>query len=151
MGATSDSGEGGELLAASRRFSSVLTAYAVNPRFGNSSPAASTVRAPFRVTLDVNVDVAQAQTEQQLDRWLRPGRRGIAGTRVSAPDLMRRFQRTVTDPFAEVLQEADSLLLTPQQKVMPMILTPDQIIILPQTTRFLYSSRDRVHIRIFAR
>jgi carboxypeptidase family protein len=183
--------------------------YAVNPRFGNSSPAASTVRAPFRVTLDVNVDVAPAQTEQQIDRWLRPGRRGITGTRVTAPDLMRRFQRTVTDPFAEVLQEADSLLLTPQQtvalqaadvryrahidsawtqlseylasqpdvydvgsafrradaatdeaweytrltvkEVMPTILTPDQIVILPQTTRFLYNSRDRVHLRIFAR
>jgi hypothetical protein len=89
--------------------------YAVNPRFGSTASATNTIRAPFRVTIDVSIDIAPPQAEQQLDRWLRPGRSGRAGTRVDAPDLARRYQRTVPDPYAEVLQETDSLLLTPRQ------------------------------------
>jgi hypothetical protein len=89
--------------------------YAVNPRFGNTSSASSTIRAPFRATIDVSYDVGPSQTEQQLDRWLRPGRSGREGTRVSAADLFRGFQRTVPDPYGEVLQESDSLLITPTQ------------------------------------
>src|SRR5207237_312328 len=50
-------------------------AYTVNPRFGSTSPALNTIRAPFRLTLDVSLDIAPSQNEQQLDRWLRPGRR----------------------------------------------------------------------------
>ena len=89
--------------------------YAVNPRFGATSARTNLIRAPFRVTLDVSLDLGPPQTLQQLDRWLRPGRAGRAGAKLTAADLQRRYQRTVPDPFAEVLQEADSLLLTPSQ------------------------------------
>jgi hypothetical protein len=90
-------------------------AYGVNPRFGATDPTSSTVRAPFRVTLDVNVDIAPPQAMQQLDRWLKPGRKGRPGAKVTAADLVRRYQRTVPDPYIEVLQQSDSLLLTAPQ------------------------------------
>ncbi|HXT14231.1 MAG TPA: carboxypeptidase regulatory-like domain-containing protein [Gemmatimonadaceae bacterium] len=88
--------------------------YSVNPRFGSTSPALGALRAPFRVTLDVQFDLAPPMAKQQLDRWLRPGRAGHEGTRISAADLLRRYQRTVPDPYAELLSQSDSLLLSPE-------------------------------------
>ena len=84
--------------------------YAVNPRFGSTSAANNTIRAPFRLTLDVQVDLAPPQTQQQMERWL-----GGGSGAVSADALAKRFQRTVPDPYSELLQQADSLLLTRQQ------------------------------------
>lgn len=89
--------------------------FALNPRFGATNSSSNVIRAPFRLTVDVSVDIGPSQVEQQFDRWLRPGRAGREGTRVTKQDLTRRFQRTVPDPYAEVLQEVDSLLLTPKQ------------------------------------
>ena len=86
--------------------------YTVNPRFGTSSPSIGTLRAPFRLTLDVQLDLARSMSDQQLDRWLRPGRAGRNGQKLTATDFFRRYQRTVPDPYAELLQQSDSLLLS---------------------------------------
>jgi hypothetical protein len=94
---------------AARRFR-----YEVNPRFGDTRAASTTQRAPFRVTVDVRLDVAPPQTRQQLGRWLRPGRTR-PGARLSATELARRLARNVPDPYAELLAQADSLLLTADQ------------------------------------
>jgi hypothetical protein len=89
--------------------------YTVNPRFGSTRPSSTTLRSPFRLTLDVQVDIARSMPEQQLDRWLRPGRAGRSGTRVTAADFTRRYQRTVPDAYGELLQQTDSLLLSTAQ------------------------------------
>lgn len=89
--------------------------YDVNQRFGNTRASATTLRSPFRVTINVAVDIARSLPDQMLDWWLRPGRAGMPGTRVAASDLVRRLSTTVPDPFAELLQQADSLLLTAAQ------------------------------------
>jgi hypothetical protein len=89
--------------------------YEVNPRFGNTNPRATTFRAPFRVTLDVSIDIGRPPAEQQLDKWLRPGRNGRPGQRLSADELKRRYVRNVPDPYRVLLQETDSLLLTREQ------------------------------------
>src|SRR5207302_1456398 len=86
--------------------------YDVNQRFGSTNPATTTLRAPFRLTLDVSVDIARAIPEQMLDSWLKAGRAGHPGDKIPAADLYRRFARTVPDPYAELLQQSDSLLLT---------------------------------------
>ena len=86
--------------------------YLVNPRFGATSPATSTLRAPFRLTLDVAVDIARPVSEQQLDRWLQPGRSGRPGSKLTAIELTRRYERVVPDPYGELLQQSDSLLLS---------------------------------------
>ncbi len=89
--------------------------YVVNPRFGTTTAARSTVRSPFRLTLDASFALGPSVPEQQLDRWLRPGRGGRPGSRLSSTDLRRRYARTVPDPYDAVLQEDDSLLLTRAQ------------------------------------
>jgi hypothetical protein len=90
--------------------------YEVNPRFGSTSPSSNTIRAPFRITLDVTVDVARPLPDQQLDRWLRPGRGGRPGPKFTVDQLVQRLQKNVPDPYGELLQQADSLLLTEAQR-----------------------------------
>jgi len=89
--------------------------YEVNPRFGRTTPIGASIRAPFRLSLDVSIDLAPPRTQQQLDRWLTPGRAGHAGPKVTKQDLARRLQRNVPDPYAELLQQADALLLSADQ------------------------------------
>ncbi|HVZ78443.1 MAG TPA: carboxypeptidase-like regulatory domain-containing protein [Gemmatimonadaceae bacterium] len=89
--------------------------YLVNPRFGSTRPSANTIRAPFRLTLDVSVDIGRGLPEQQLDKWLKPGRAGRPGHRLTAAELKARYERNVPDPYNGILQESDSLLLTREQ------------------------------------
>lgn len=89
--------------------------YTVNPRFGNTRPSATTLRAPFRLTLDVSVDIGRPIEEQQVDRWLKPGRAGRPGVKADAQDLKRRYDRNVPDLYGQVLQQTDSLLLSREQ------------------------------------
>jgi hypothetical protein len=89
--------------------------YEVNPRFGSTSPSNTTLRAPFRLTLDVTMDVARTLPDQQLDRWLRPGRGGRSTPKLTVDQLTQRLQRNVPDPYGELLQQSDSLLLTAEQ------------------------------------
>jgi hypothetical protein len=90
-------------------------AYDVNPRFGTTDPRLSTIRAPFRVTLNLSVPFGPTFPEQQLDRALRPGRRGIPGPRPDSATLHTRYARNVANPVEAVLRERDSLLLTAAQ------------------------------------
>jgi hypothetical protein len=89
--------------------------YAVNPRFGTSQPGAAWLQAPFRVTLSVRVDLSKPVPEQQLERFLMPGRAGHKGKRLTAEELKIRYSHNLIDPFREVLQLSDSLLLQREQ------------------------------------
>lgn len=86
--------------------------YAVNPRFGDTRPAATAWRVPFVVTLDIAFDLAPPLPEQQLGKWLSPGRRGRPGPRLTLADLMKRYTRNTPDPYGAILKAGDSLLLT---------------------------------------
>jgi hypothetical protein len=88
--------------------------YAVNPRFGSTRPSISTLRAPFRVTLDVSLNVGRPASEQQLVRWVDPGR-SRPGTKLGVVDLKKRYLTSVPNPYPAVLQLADSLLLSRDQ------------------------------------
>ncbi len=89
--------------------------YEVNPRFGNSQPQSSTLRAPFRMTVTASLDLGRSIPAQQLDRWLLPGRAGHPGERIGKDALRRRLERQVPDPYAELLGQSDSLLLSKDQ------------------------------------
>jgi hypothetical protein len=95
--------------ASSRQFR-----YQVNPRFADTRPSVSTVRSPFRVTLDIQRSLGPSAPLQQLNRLLRPGR-SQPGTKLSAEQLVARYRRSVLDPYARILEESDSLLLRPTQ------------------------------------
>ncbi|MGH7651589.1 MAG: carboxypeptidase regulatory-like domain-containing protein [Gemmatimonadaceae bacterium] len=89
--------------------------YQVNPRFGSTRPAQTTLRVPFRVTISASFTLATDIGHQQVDRMLRPGRKGHVGPRLSVDELKQRYSRTINDPYADVLEQSDSLLLTPEQ------------------------------------
>ena len=89
--------------------------YSVNPRFGDTRPAATTLRVPFRITLDVQLDIGRPLAEQQLTKFLAPGRNGRPGPRLVPADLVRRYARNVVDPYQLLIEQSDSLLLTREQ------------------------------------
>jgi hypothetical protein len=71
--------------------------------------------APFRVKVDVRVDLGRSLQVQQLEHYLRPGRGGRPGARPSVDSLVTRYSRSVPDLYAMTLAESDSLLLTAAQ------------------------------------
>ncbi|MEO6778774.1 MAG: hypothetical protein ABI194_04905, partial [Gemmatimonadaceae bacterium] len=89
--------------------------YAINPRFGNTRPSNTLLRAPFRVTLDISLTLGRSLNQQQLNRWIKPGRGGRSGPKLSVKELERRYARNVPDPYKEIMEESDSLLLTRDQ------------------------------------
>ncbi|MEP6621853.1 MAG: carboxypeptidase-like regulatory domain-containing protein [bacterium] len=89
--------------------------YDVNPRFGSTSLAQTTVRVPFRVTLDVSIDIGPATAQQQLERVLNRGRAGHPGGRLTADSIRARFSRNVPNLYTQIIEESDSLLLSREQ------------------------------------
>lgn len=89
--------------------------YEVNPRFGATSTSLNTIRAPFRATIDVALDLASPVQKQLLQRWLGLGRDGRTGNKLTSAELVRRYMRTLPDPYAQIIRQADSLLLSPDQ------------------------------------
>lgn len=96
--------------AATQRFK-----YQVNPRFGETRPRYGLPLDPFRVTLDVKIDLGVSTDQQILDRSLRSGRAGHSGTRRTVGQIRQFYLRALPDPFAAVLAMTDSLLLTADQ------------------------------------
>lgn len=95
---------------ANRRFQ-----YDVNPRFGATDPRLSTIRAPFRVTLELRAPFGAPLPQQQLARSLRDGRRGDSKPRRTAEELRKQYSRNVPNIYASILRERDSLLITSEQ------------------------------------
>jgi hypothetical protein len=86
--------------------------YSVNPRFGDTR--ALGLAAPVRVTVQLSVRMGAPVERQQLQLYLRPGR-GVAGTRMSAEGLQRRYARNVPDVYDRILAMSDSLVLSGEQ------------------------------------
>jgi len=89
--------------------------YEVNPRFGNTRPANSIVRAPFRLELEVSLNVGPPLPLQQLERSMGAGR-NRPGPKLTPNDLKKRYKRNVPDPYAAILEESDSLLISADQE-----------------------------------
>ena len=89
--------------------------YVINPRFGNTQPSNTLLRTPFRVTLDISLEVGRSIGQQQLNHWINPGRAGRKGPKLSVKDLVRRYTRNVPNPYSDILEESDSLLLSRDQ------------------------------------
>ena len=89
--------------------------YDVNPRFGSTSLSQTTVRIPFRVTVDMSFDLGPPYAQQQLARALNRGRAGHPGKRLSADSIRARFSRNVPNLYTDIIEESDSLLLSREQ------------------------------------
>ena len=89
--------------------------YDVNPRFGATDPAFTTRRNPFRLALDVQVDLGPSVSEQQVEQNIRI-RPSLYGTRASADTIKARYVRsTFTNLYTVILRNADSLALSREQ------------------------------------
>lgn len=101
--------------AANQRF-----VYQVNPRFGSSSAATSVIRNPFRITLDVSLDLGHSVREQSLALLLRM-RPPLVGSRAPADSIRQRYMRATSangfmDIYGLLLTSfADSLALSREQ------------------------------------
>lgn len=89
--------------------------YSVNPRFGATEARLTRLRSPFRATLDFQASFGPRDLEQLLGRALRNGRRGDMRARRSAKEIAALYSRTVPNQYDELLEIADSLLLTKEQ------------------------------------
>ncbi len=89
--------------------------YEANPRFGSTRASQSTIRAPFRVTLDVEVDLTQSYDQQMLNRSMALVKR-LHDHPLSAVDTLRtRLRANLLDVYSWLFELSDSLLLSPQQ------------------------------------
>ena len=95
--------------------------YQVNPRFGNTNPTASTLRTPFRITLDVRMDLGPNRQEQAviLNLRIKPP---LVGTRASADTIKNRYMNGgatgsngYSDIYRIMLRLSDSLALSRDQ------------------------------------
>jgi hypothetical protein len=89
--------------------------YGVNPRFGKPLLSSTSLRVPFRVTLDVQLDFGQPTDEQQVRRMLRNGRDGNPGPKLDSAAILRRYCGNLPDWYMQIINEADSLLLSREQ------------------------------------
>jgi hypothetical protein len=89
--------------------------YQVNPRFGASNPALNTVRAPFRATLDLRMELGRSEEEQRLELNMRI-KPPLAGTRAPADTIKERYMRTTfIDVYRILFLFADSIALSRAQ------------------------------------
>ena len=89
--------------------------YAVNPRFGASGPTTTTRRNPFRITVDVQLDLGRSADEQRVEQTIRM-RPSLYGTRAPVDSIRNRYVRSsFSDIYAVMLRLADSLALSRDQ------------------------------------
>ncbi len=89
--------------------------YIVNSRFGSSRATETLVRAPFRISLDVRIELGETVREKQFRRFLEVS--AIDKNHAAAPvdSLKRRLADLVPSYYEYFLRLRDSLLLTPAQ------------------------------------
>ena len=92
-------------------------AYDVNPRFAETRPGRSLTLNPFRIVLDVSLDLSVDYDLQRLRRAIEPVRRPTGYERRSADSLTAFYLARTSDLYRLLLSQSDSLLLSAQQTV----------------------------------
>ncbi|MCU0635814.1 MAG: hypothetical protein MUE41_13145 [Gemmatimonadaceae bacterium] len=96
--------------AATRRFR-----YDVNPRFAETRPAGTLTRDPFRVVLDVRINMSRDFAVQSLARAIEPVRVNRRWERRGEDSLTAFYLRRTTSLARAIIRETDSLFLAPEQ------------------------------------
>lgn len=91
--------------------------YEVNPRFGQSRPATTAITNPFRLTLDLTLDL-RGNGNLKMAQMLVRAPRGSGLHRATPDTILRRMRANGTAPnwAAGILFLSDSLLLTEAQQ-----------------------------------
>jgi hypothetical protein len=82
--------------------------YSVNPRFGDTRPSRTGVRAPFLITLEARLQLGRPGLEQIVDQVLSPGRSN-GGDKLTPQQIRNRVSNGVFNAVHGVLQAKDSL------------------------------------------
>jgi hypothetical protein len=89
--------------------------YQVNPRFGSSRTATNPYYAPFRITLDVRMELGPSRDAQKLELNLRV-QPPLAGTRAAANSIKERYvSGSFVDLYQSLSRISDSLALSTAQ------------------------------------
>jgi hypothetical protein len=90
--------------------------YEVNPRFGESRSTLSAFGSPFRVTLDVRVNIGKGQDRQAAERLVRVART-FADSQSARPEEIKKlsFPMREVGNAEQVLNMREQLALTPEQ------------------------------------
>jgi hypothetical protein len=88
--------------------------YDVNGRFGSIRQSAVLSRTPFRLTLDVSVDLGRSPAAQRLEQNLRI-RPALVGTRAPVDTIRKRYLAGFQDIYGGLLRMSDSLALSANQ------------------------------------
>ncbi|MCC7055195.1 MAG: carboxypeptidase regulatory-like domain-containing protein [Gemmatimonadaceae bacterium] len=89
--------------------------YDINPRFAETRPSRSTLRVPFRVTLDIQLRLSTDYELQQLRRALSPVKVGRRYAPRSADSLTSLYLQETSSIHTAILAESDSLFLSAGQ------------------------------------
>lgn len=89
--------------------------YDVNPRFAETRPSRTTLRSPFRVTLDVSLRLSPDFALQELRNALAPVRVARQWQPRSADSLTALYLRETSNIHTALISESDSLFLSPEQ------------------------------------
>jgi hypothetical protein len=65
--------------------------------------------------LTASLPIGAGMSQQMLDRQIKPGRGKFPGKKKTEDELVRKYRQLVTDPYTNMLEEQDSLLLSKQQ------------------------------------
>ncbi len=89
--------------------------YDVNPRFGSTRSSQTTLRVPFRLTMNVRVELGSPIRAREFQRFLEvdPIRKNTA--RAPIDSLANRLSEEVGSGYELLLYRRDSLLLTSEQ------------------------------------
>lgn len=89
--------------------------YDFNPRFAETRPSRSSLRVPFRVTLDFQFRLSTDYALQELRRALAPVKVGRRYEPRNADSLTSLYLQETSSIHTSVLSESDSLFLEPEQ------------------------------------
>jgi hypothetical protein len=90
--------------------------YDVNPRFAETRPTRNIALNPFRLSIDISLNLSTDYDLQQLRRAVEPIRLPEGGwSRRTADSLAAFYLSNTSSIFKALLQESDSLFLSPAQ------------------------------------
>lgn len=120
--------------------------YVVNPRFGSTRSSETTLRAPFRVTLDVRIEMGEPIRETLFRRFLEISPIDKNHTPAPVDSLRSRLADHVGSYYQYFIRLRDSLLLTREQveryQAADSVYQAKADVVWQELAEYIYARRD---------